>query len=217
MAIRRGSNLSTGLSRAHMLMLGLMLLWAWAERLDARELGLTWSGLRRGAMAGVLVGAAGAMPIRGFFRLPLIASWPIAIGEYRGLSWSRVCRLLVGQFLMGSALFEEVAFRGLLHAKLRRLVGVPAALTIGSAVFTAWHAVIAWHNIRRCNVTARWFGPFYGGVLLVLYGAGWLFGLVRQCTGHVGASVMAHWVVVADLLFEVMRLSRDRCAEAESA
>ncbi len=208
LATRRGDNIPVGLSRAHLTMLALILLWAWAERLDARELGLTWSGLRRGVVAGLLAGAAATVPIGSFFRLPLIARWPIAIGEYQGLRLRQVCLLVGGQFLVGSALFEEVAFRGLLHAKLRRLLGVPAALGIGSAVFAAWHAVIAWHNVRRCNVTGRWFGPFYGGVLAVLFAAGWLFGLVRQGTGHVGASVMTHWVLVIALLFEVMRLNR---------
>ena len=207
LATRRPGDLTIGLSRAHLVMLGIMLLWAWADGLQPRELGLSRAGLRRGAATGALVGVLGSVPMRGFFRLPVIARWPIDIGEYRHLTGRQIGWVLGGQFLIGSALFEEVAFRGLLQAKLQRLFGTRGAVLACSAVFAGWHAIIAWHNVRRCNVAVGWFAPIYGGVLGVLFCAGCLFSLVRQGTGHVAASVMTHWVVVVDLAYEVMRLA----------
>jgi membrane protease YdiL (CAAX protease family) len=203
---RYGKDLTVGLSRAHLAMLGLMLLWAWVERLRPHELGLTWRGMRRSVVTGAGVAAVGAVPIRTFFSLPLVARWPVDLTEYRGLGRRRLVWLLCGQFFVGSALFEEVAFRGLLHAKLVRLFGVQPALLLGSAVFTAWHVVIAWHNVRRCNVAPRWLVPFYAGVLAVLFAAGYAFSWLRQWTGHIGGSVVTHWALIGHILLEIARL-----------
>jgi membrane protease YdiL (CAAX protease family) len=205
-ASRCGKEIAVGTNGAHLAMLGLMLVWAWVERLRPHELGLTRGTLKKSVLTGAGVAAAGAVLIRTFFALPLVTNWPVDIAEYRGLSRRRLIWLLCGQFFLGSALFEEVAFRGLLHAKLVRLLGARSALAMGSAVFTAWHVVIAWHNVRRCNVSPRWFAPLYGGVLAVLFAAGYLFGLVRQWTGHVGGSVITHWVLIGHILLEVARL-----------
>jgi membrane protease YdiL (CAAX protease family) len=206
-ATRRSHELVVGVSRAHIGMLALMLLWGRAERLSAEALGLSRKGMARGIFLGAGVACAGAVPIRAFFGLPRIARWPVDIAEYRGLTRRRLIWLLCGQFFLGSALFEEVAFRGLLHAKLVRLFGVQPALLIGSAVFTAWHVVIAWHNVRRSNVSPRWFAPFYGGVLGILFVAGYLFGYVRERSGHVAGSVVTHWMLVGHLLLEIARLA----------
>jgi membrane protease YdiL (CAAX protease family) len=215
-ATRCGKDIAVGVNRAHLGMLGLMVVWAWVERLRPHELGLSWHGMGRSVLTGAGVAAAGAVPIRTFFALPRIAKWPVDIAEYRSLSRRRLIWLLCGQFFLGSALFEEVAFRGLLHAKLVRLFGVRPALLLGSAVFTAWHVVIAWHNVRRCNVSPRWFAPFYGGVLAVLFAAGYIFGALRQWTGHVGGSVVTHWMLIGHILLEIARLggSRDPLKQA---
>lgn len=217
-ATRCGGGL-VGLSRAHVAMLGLILLWAKMERLPWHELGLRRQGLRRSVLAGVGIGAVTAIPIRTFFSLPGIAKVPVAVTEYQGLGRRRWLSLLCGQMLIGSALFEEVAFRGLLHAKLVRLVGPRPALLIGSAVFAAWHLVIAWYNVRRTNVSPRWFAPLYGVVLTILFGAGYVFGVIRNQTGHVGGSVVSHWMVVGQLLFEVARLggADASCPASETA
>lgn len=208
LATRGGRQLTAGLSRAHMGMLGLVLLWARLERLRGAELGLTWRHLGQSLAVGAGLAAAASLPIRAFFALPLIARWPIEIAEYRGLGRRRLLWLLCSQFFLGSALFEEVAFRGLLHAKLTRVIGARKALLVGSAVFTAWHLVIAWHNLRRCGVSPRWFAPFYGGILATLFGAGYLFGWIRHRTEHVAGSVVAHWFLVGHLLLEIARLGR---------
>jgi len=121
---------------------------------------------------------------------------------------ARLLRLLCGQFFLGSALFEEVAFRGLLHAKLVRLLGAPTALVAGSWVFSAWHLVITWHNLRRSNLPPALFPFLYGGALAALFGGGLVFGVLRQATGHIAGSVAAHWLMVASIVLAVSRPRR---------
>jgi membrane protease YdiL (CAAX protease family) len=117
--------------------------------------------------------------------------------------------------LIGSALFEEIAFRGLLHAKLARLIGARSALLVGSAAFTAWHFVIAWYNVRRTNVPGRWFALLYGAILTLLFGAGYVFGVIRDQTGHVGGSIISHWIVVGHLFLEIARLGGEESCELD--
>jgi membrane protease YdiL (CAAX protease family) len=113
---------------------------------------------------------------------------------------------LTGQFLLSTAVFEEVAFRGVLHAKLVRLVGVRKALLIGSGLFSAWHAVITWHNLRQSNLPRRLFAPLYGAAMVVLFGAGLIFGGLREGTGHLAGSILAHWLMVTTIVLSVARV-----------
>src|SRR5687768_6861462 len=75
-ATRRDRELTVGVSRAHMSMLGLMLLWGRVERIPAATLGLGTQGLGRSLLFGMGVACAGTLPIRLFFGLPRIARWP---------------------------------------------------------------------------------------------------------------------------------------------
>jgi len=45
----------------------------------------------------------------------------------------------------------------------------------------------------------------YVGALAALFGGGLLFGLVRQATGHLAGAVLAHWLMVANIVFAVAR------------
>jgi membrane protease YdiL (CAAX protease family) len=40
---------------------------------------------------------------------------------------------------VGTVAWEEIAFRGVLQAALRRVLAEPAAIAVGSAVFGLWH------------------------------------------------------------------------------
>ena len=205
LATRREQELSTGTNLAHLAMLGLTLAWAAAERLTPRELGLGRHDLGRGVGWGLAAGALGALPIRLFFAFPLVSRQAVAQPEFESLSRGRLLWLIGGQFLLGSAVFEEVAFRGLLHAKLVRLLGVGPALLAGSGVFAAWHLVITWHNLRRSNLPRALFPLLYTGALGALFAGGLLFGLLRQATGHLAGSVLAHWLMVASIVLAVAR------------
>ena len=182
-----------------------MLAWAWAERLTRCELGLDHRRLAHSAGWGLLAGAVASLPVRLFFAFPLVSHEAITQPEFRRLSPGRLVWLLCSQFLLSTAVFEEVTFRGVLHAKLARLVGLKRALVIGSAVFAAWHCVITWYNLRRSNLPRRLFWPLFAGAMGALFAAGGMFGLLRLGTGHLAAGVVAHWLIVVNIVIAVAR------------
>lgn len=198
-----GTELGAGISPAHLGMMGLSLGWAMAEGLTADELGLSRRGIRPSLGWGLLVGALASMLIRGFFAFPLVMNRAVSHPEFQGLSRWRLVGLLGGQFLLGSAVFEELAFRSVLHAKLVRLFGFRRALLLGGGVFAAWHVVITWHNLRRSNLPRALFPFLYGGAMATLFVAGLVLGALRQTTGHVAGSVLAHWLMVANIVLAV--------------
>jgi len=205
LATRREQELASGNQLVHLGALAAALAWARAERITPAELGVARSGLGRGLLCGAAIGLLGAMPIRLFFAFPLVSRQAVTQPEFEGLSTHRVLWLLGTRFLIGSALFEEVAFRGLLQAKLRRLLRPGPALLVSSGVFAAWHLVITWHNLRRSNLPRPLFAPLYVGALTALFGGGLLFGLVREASGHLAGSVVAHWLMVANIVLAVAR------------
>ncbi|HZS01704.1 MAG TPA: CPBP family intramembrane glutamic endopeptidase [Chloroflexota bacterium] len=205
LATRREQELSATNQFAHLGALAGTVAWAAAERLSPAALGLGSRGLGRGLLWGTLVGLLGAVPIRLFFAFPLVSRQAVTQPEFAGLSAPRLFWLIATRFLIGSALFEEVAFRGLLHAKLLRLLRPGPALLVNSGVFAAWHLVIAWHNLRRSNLPRALFPILYLGALAALFGGGLLFGLVRQGSGHLAGSVIAHWLMVASIVLAVAR------------
>jgi membrane protease YdiL (CAAX protease family) len=205
---RRGHTLSPETNYTHLAMLGGVLLWALADRLSGCELGLGRRHLGRGLLWGTAVGLLGALPIALFFRFPLVSRQAVTHPDYVGISHARLVWLVTGQFLLGSAVFEEIAFRGVLHAKLLRLMRPLQALLVGSGVFAAWHIVITWYNLRRSNLPRGLFPLLYAGALAALFGGGLLFGVVRQAGGHVGGAVLAHWLMVAAIVLSVARPAR---------
>jgi membrane protease YdiL (CAAX protease family) len=204
-ATRREQELSATNQFAHLGALAGTLAWAGAERVGPAALGLGRRGLGRGLLWGAAVGLLGSVPIRLFFAFPLVSRRAVTQPEFLGMSWRQVLWIVGTRFLIGSALFEEVAFRGLLHAKLLRLLRPGPALLANSGIFAAWHLVITWHNLRRSNLPRALFPVLYAGAIGALFGGGLLFGLVRQASGHLAGSVLAHWLMVANIVFAVAR------------
>ncbi|MBM2812190.1 MAG: hypothetical protein HW416_2949 [Chloroflexi bacterium] len=203
-AERRGSHVATSLNPVHGLMTLVFLGWAALDGFSASELGLQRQGLRRSIGWGLALGVAGSAVIRLFFALPLAAKRAVTQPEYHHLSRARLLLLVFFQFLVGTSVFEEITFRGLLHAKLSRTFGTHHALVLGSAVFAGWHAVITAYNLRRSNLPRKLFPFMYVGAMAVLFVAGWLLGLLRVLTGHVGGGVLAHWMMVANVVLSVV-------------
>jgi membrane protease YdiL (CAAX protease family) len=112
---------------------------------------------------------------------------------------------------LSTAVFEEIAFRGVLHAKLVRLLGVRRAVLAGSGLFAAWHAVIAWHNLHQAGLPRPIRTVSYLGAMAALFVAGVILGALRQMTGHVAGSIVAHWLMVVAIVCGVVRV-RDRGA-----
>jgi membrane protease YdiL (CAAX protease family) len=204
-SLRTPHPMTGGPNFRHMTVLALVVAWARVERLTPYELGLSGRALLRSVVWGVLVGVTASIPVRVFFAFPLVSRDAITQPEFLGLSVKRLLWLLTAQFFISTAVFEEVAFRGVLHAKLVKLIGVKPALFVGSGVFAAWHCVITWYNLTRSNLPRGLFWPLYVGAMLVLGTAGMMFGLLRLKTGHLAAGIFAHWLIVVNIVVAVAR------------
>jgi len=195
---------------SHLSVLAFVLAWGWAERLNPRELGLFAPGISRSMGWGLAAGILGSIIVAVFFAFPLVSREAVTHPEFRGLSFRRLLWMLGGQILLSTAVFEEVTFRGVLHAKLVRLFGPRSALIIGSTLFAAWHIVITWYNLRRSNLPRRLFALLYAGGMAALWTAGLLFGLLRERTGHLAGGVLAHWLIVSNIVISVARPRRPK-------
>jgi uncharacterized protein len=164
-----------------------------ASGLTASDLGLRRDRLR----AGLRMGSAAAAPVVAAFGLaavtpatrPLLDDQRIAGLDRRQLAHDVLLRIPVG-----TVAWEEIAFRGVLRAALRRVLAEPAATAVGSAVFGLWHIrptaealavnrLAAGRGARILAVTA---------VAAGTAGAGALLCLLRERSGSLAAPVLLH-------------------------
>jgi uncharacterized protein len=162
--------------------------------------GLTSSdlGLRRDRLsAGLRCGSAAAAPVVAAFGVaaltpatrPLLNDQRIAGLDRRQLAYQVLLRIPVG-----TVAWEEIAFRGVLQAALRRVMDEPGATAVGSAVFGLWHirptaealAVNGLAAGRGARVAA------VAGVVVGTAGAGAVLSLLRERSGSLVAPVLLH-------------------------
>ena len=120
---------------------------------------------------------------------PLLNDQRIAGLDRRQLAYYVLLRIPVG-----TVAWEEIAFRGVLQAALRRVLAEPAATAVASAVFGLWHIrptaealavnrLAAGRGARITSVTA---------VAAGTAGAGALLSLLRERSGSLAAPVLLH-------------------------
>ena len=156
------------------------------------DLGLDRRRVRRGLAVGAaaagaaVVGmvAAAALPLtRGLFddeRVPAQAS-----------GWERLYQLGL-RIPVGTAAFEELAFRGVLLTLLRQRLSPRAAVAVDSALFGLWHIVPTLATARTNGIvgTGR-VGLVIGSVLLTAAG-GVVFCALRLRGRHLLAPALLH-------------------------
>ena len=111
------------------------------ERLGA---GLCWAALPSGALAAGWVIVAAVPASRG----------ALADQRITSLTWPQVAYQAAVRIPAGTVLWEEVAFRGVLQASLRRVLPGPAALAITCTVFGIWHVRPTVEALRINELTA---------------------------------------------------------------
>ena len=166
---------------------------ATASGLTADDLGLRRDRLR----AGLRLGSAAAAPVVAGFGLaaltpatrPLLNDQRVAGLDRRQLAYQVLLRIPVG-----TVAWEEVAFRGVLRAALRRVLDEPGATAVGSAVFGLWHirptAEALTVNGLAAGRGARIFAV--AGVVAGTAGAGAALSLLRERSGSLAAPVLLH-------------------------
>ena len=164
-----------------------------ASGLTAADLGLGRDRLR----AGFRCGSAAAAPVVAAFGLaaltpatrPLLDDQRIVGLDRRQLAYQVLVRIPVG-----TVAWEEIAFRGVLQAALRRVLAEPAATAVGSAVFGVWHIrptaeALAVNRLaagRGARITA------VTGVAAGTAAAGALLSRLRERSGSLAAPVLLH-------------------------
>ena len=165
----------------------------------ARTAGLSWPELglgRRQLPAGarwgmaclalVAVGYAAALAVPGV--RPLLADARLA-----GLDGGEVAYQVLVRIPLGTVLWEEVAFRGVLLAALARVLSLPSAVALSATVFGVWHI-----RPTLSAVAANGLADGTLAVLAVLLGclgtavAGVLLAWLRLRTGSLLAPALLH-------------------------
>jgi hypothetical protein len=163
-----------------------------ASGLTAEEMGLGRGAWRPGRLASVLAAAtaagylaAAAAPVT----RPFLDDKRVTTLDGPGLAYQVAFRIPVG-----TVLWEEVAFRGVLQAALRRVMSEPAAIAVASGVFGAWHirptaAALQVNQLAgdRHQAAAR----VAAGVAVTAAG-GALFSWLRARSGRLAAPVLLH-------------------------
>jgi uncharacterized protein len=178
---------------------GLLLLAARRDGASWRELGFDRAALRSGlrwsaALAGVVllgVAVAAALPaVR-----PAFADDRVA-----GLSLAGMLVHALVRIPLGTALLEEVAFRGVLLAMLARRYRLRAAVAVSSLLFGLWH-VLPSQGLRDGNAAVGGlFGPGPWGAVAAVAAAvagtaaaGVGFCELRRRSGGLLAPFVLHW------------------------
>jgi uncharacterized protein len=166
---------------------------ATASGLTATDLGLHPDQLR----SGLRLGSAAAAPVVAAFALaaltpgirPLLNDERVASLTNRQLAYQVLLRIPVG-----TVAWEEIAFRGVLQAALRRVLAEPAATAVASATFGIWH-IRPTAEALAANRLARTRGARIATVTTVAAGtaaAGALLSVLRERSGSLAAPVLAH-------------------------
>jgi uncharacterized protein len=171
---------------------GAALAAAAASGLTAADLGFgrgRWLPGRLGsALAAATAGAwlaAAAMPAA----RPFLDDKRVTGLDGRGVAYQTLVRIPVG-----TVLWEEIAFRGVLQAALRRVMSEPAAIAVTSGVFGLWH-VRPTAGALRANGLAEGRGRAVAGVaagVAVTAAGGAAFSSLRARSGRLAAPVLLH-------------------------
>jgi membrane protease YdiL (CAAX protease family) len=181
-------------------LLALLLLWTRWAGFTREDLGLAGSQNRASALWGIVLGAVLALPPVAFIALaPFVTGEPVQAGEISDLSGSEMAHRLAFRIPVGTALFEEVTFRGVLYASWLRATDLRRTVLGTGVVFALWHVVITFNSVRESEVVdaAPLIALGYLGSLLGLFVGGVAFALLRWRTGGVAGPFFFHWIVVA--------------------
>jgi membrane protease YdiL (CAAX protease family) len=147
------------------------------------------SGLKLGSAAAAPVVAALALAALTPATRPLLDDQRVAVLDRRQLAYHVLLRIPVG-----TVAWEEIAFRGVLQAALRRVLPEPAATALTSAVFGLWH-IRPTAEALAANRLATTRGARIAGVTAVVAGTtavGALLSHLRERSGSLAAPVLLH-------------------------
>lgn len=171
------------------------LLWARHERLGPGDLGLTRRGLARGAASGLAVALVAAVPALLILSFPPLLGRPVEYPPAADLGGQALAWHLFLFLPLAVVVPEELAFRGVLLAALRRRHGIGRAVVRSAAAFTLWHVVIVATTVERTNLGQEPAFAALGlaGAFAAVFAGGVAFAALRLVSGGLTAPIAAHW------------------------
>jgi membrane protease YdiL (CAAX protease family) len=164
----------------------------WARRFA----GLTWTelGLGRAEVgAGLRLGGWIALVIAAAIMLLVVVPATRSFFEDNAVAADSVTHRVLMPFVIipvGTALFEEIIFRGVLLGVLLRVSTARTAIVASSVLFGLWHLPPALHDASG-DGALKAIGIVVG-TIAVTTGAGLLFAHLRLRSGSLAAPVLAH-------------------------
>jgi uncharacterized protein len=185
----------------NLVLAGGLLLLASRRGLTRHDLGLERDPLLRGAMWGgaavVLVAVVVGLGV-------LVAD---EVGPVRRLLADQRAQIPAADAVLyalvriplGTVLFEEIAFRGVLLAALMRRYGTRSAVVWSSVVFGLWHIAptMVALELNGIDPASRGAVLAIAGTVALTAAAGVIFSLLRLVSGSLLAPFLAHWATNA--------------------
>lgn len=187
-----------------------MIVWSRRCNLTLAELGITRQGAVRGVAIGLAVAAviaAGAVVI---VRIGPVVDGPVEYAPFATMSAGEVLARALVWVPLATVLTEELSFRGVLLALLRRRYVDGRAALLSAIPFALWHSLIIVHTVGQTSLArTTWtmaLGILGGSVVVAL--GGWLFAYLRIRTGNLAAPLACHWAFNAAVLIGLYLLQR---------
>jgi membrane protease YdiL (CAAX protease family) len=186
---------------SNLALLAALLAWAvWSAGFRADELGLGWRYAGRSAFVGSALSVGAAAPPLLFIGLaPLVAGNAVEAPDISSRSGSAMAYFLLLRQPIGTALFEEASFRGVLYGAWQRVGGERMAIIATSVAFALWHVVITSRSVADSGIVSSPPAVAAGVVVSLagLFVGGLIFAYLRWRTSSIAAPVAAHWLIVA--------------------
>lgn len=93
---------------------------------------------------------------------------------------------------LGTVLFEEVAFRGVLLALLMQRMGTRSAVLVSSTLFGLWHIVPTLGAANTNDIGGLSQAGTVAGAVVITFVGGVVFCALRLRSGHLVAPVLLH-------------------------
>jgi len=172
---------------------GGLLAAARAGHLSWAELGFARNRMRAGARWG---GACVALVAAGYGTALAVPELRPVLTDARvaGLDGGAIAYQVLVRIPLGTVLWEEVAFRGVLLAVLTRLVPTRAAAALSAAVFGIWHVRPTLSAVTANEIAGGPVGDAVAVILGCLFtgGAGLVFAWLRLRSGSLLAPALLH-------------------------
>jgi hypothetical protein len=161
--------------------------------LSMEDVGLGKGTVWKSLLLGTLVGATAPFIAFGLMNIPNITHLPW--WRDMGLDVPQLMYRIAFRIPVGTAAFEELAFRGVLFGLLLR-EGVWKAAWTSTGVFALYHVSLILRMFGADNGEASllWFVGLVGGGVAVTFIWGLAFAFVRAKSGHIAGCIVTHWL-----------------------